>query len=111
MRCRMRLLIDVPGPQVGEPRISGILQDGRLTPVADHDPLTACDLQTRHRTLLFRRDPGAQRRAVDRGCRSRRDWMLACEELRRNFVAPLALATRDYLAAPVPAREARPSAA
>src|ERR1700687_736816 len=40
-RCRMLVFVGLPGPQVGEPSISGILEDERLTAVADHDPFAA----------------------------------------------------------------------
>src|SRR5439155_7422157 len=72
---------------------SGILEDERLTPVADHDPFAASDLQIRHRTLLVWRDPGAQRGAGAPGCPLPAGPNACMQDFRRNLGLPLALAT------------------
>src|SRR5207245_3478862 len=60
----MLLLIALPGPQVGETRITGILQDERLGAVAHDHPFAAFDFQAGHTGLLLRTDPCAQRGAA-----------------------------------------------
>src|SRR5437762_11904163 len=52
--CRVLLFVRLPGPQVGKPGISRVLQDECLAAVTYHDPFASCDFHWRHRTHLFR---------------------------------------------------------